>query len=119
MYNPWLYTQYDYITGRPRTYAKEEGISRWFSPTKLGNVLSEEERPAFRDLYLMGLSDEDLASLMESEPVSIATWPEDYYGQIEAEHGSTPALEAAVEEYGRVATLDLNGEHMARVLQMS
>ena len=113
------YTQYDYITGRPRTYAKEEGISRWFSPTKLGNVLSEEERPAFRDLYLMGLSDEDLASLMESEPVSIATWTEDYYGQIEAEHGSTPALEAAVEEYGRVATLDLNGEHMARVLQMS
>ena len=112
------YTQYDYITGRPRTYAKEEGISRWFSPTKLGDVLSEEERPAFRDLYLMGLSDEDLASLMESEPVSIATWTEDYYGQIEAEHGSTPALEAAVEEYGRVATLDLNGEHMARVLQM-
>ena len=89
------YTQYDYITGRPRTYAKEEGISRWFSPTKLGNVLSEEERPAFRDLYLMGLSDEDLASLMESEPVSIAIWTEDYYGQIEAEHGSTPALEAA------------------------
>ena len=63
-----------------------------------------------------------LISLEEAcllEPVSIATWTEDYYGQIEAEHGSTPALEAAVEEYGRVATLDLNGEHMARVLQMS
>lgn len=112
------YVQHSPIDGSLQALAKEEGVSCWFSDVKLGDVLSEQERLTFREMYLPGLSDEDLADFMAAEPVAVAVWTEDHYGQLEATMGDDPALQAAIEQYGRVATLDINGEHMVRILQL-